>query len=323
MRRLPTDPITSFSAPADEAGGHRCIDTEARFADEDEVAFPFRNRRVRTPVPQLYRPLGTDAFDKVLATTSSGVLWSVRRINGVPHYRSALPLLAMGPEQALSDVMGGDRFIENLPLMHFLFELGAPRWQAPPLRAAFIFDDPNLHWPTYGYVRYKDVAERAIRENFHAAFAVIPLDVWFTHQPTASIFRQNRRSLSLLIHGNNHGKHELAQAACAARTDALLRQAVRRIEHLESKAGLDVCRVTVPPHGACSSHVLAALPAAGFEAACISPGSLKAHSVNAAATPALDSSRPSTSPAATSSPGQASTAAPRTRCSSRRTWAGR
>lgn len=279
--------VTSFAAPADEAGGHRCIETEVRFADEDEVAFPFRNRRVRTLVPQLHRPLATESFDKVLATTSSGVLWSVRSKNGVRHYRSALPLLAMGQEQALSDVMGGDRFIENLPLMHFLFELGVPRWHAPPLRAAFIFDDPNLHWHTYGYLRYKDVAERAIRENFHAAFAAIPLDAWFTHQRTASIFRQNRRSLSLLIHGNNHGKHELAQAASPARTDALLRQAVRRIEHLESKAGLDVCRVMVPPHGACSGQTLAALPGAGFEAACISPGSLQAHSVNAAATPAL------------------------------------
>ena len=282
-----SDTVTSFAAPADEAGGHRCIETEVRFADEDEVAFPFRNRRVRTLVPQLHPPLVTKSFDKALATTSSGVLWSVRSINGVRHYRSALPLLAMGQEQALSDVMGGDRFIENLPLMHFLFELGVPRWHAPPLRAAFIFDDPNLHWHTYGYVRYKDVAERAIRENFHAAFAAIPLDAWFTHQPTASIFRQNRRSLSLLIHGNNHGKQELSQAASAARTDALLRQAVRRIEHLESKAGLDVCRVMVPPHGACSNQTLAALPGAGFEAACISPGSLQAHSVNAAATPAL------------------------------------
>ncbi|MBA3589300.1 hypothetical protein [Methylibium sp.] len=280
--------VTSFAAPAaDEAGGHRCVETEVRFADEDEVAFPFRNRRVRTPLPQGHPPLAMEPFDKVLATTSSGVLWSVRTTDGVQHYRSALPLLAIGEEQALSDAMGGNRFIENLPLMHFLFELSAPRWHAPPLRAAFIFDDPNLHWHTYGYVRYKDVAERAVRENFHAAFAAIPLDAWFTHQPTASIFRQNHRSLSLLIHGNNHGRHELAQAASASGTDALLRQAVQRIEHLESKAGLDVCRVMVPPHGACSGQTLAALPGAGFEAACISPGSLQAHSVNAAANPSL------------------------------------
>jgi hypothetical protein len=280
--------VTSFAAPAaDKADGHRCVETEVQFADEDEVAFPFRNRRVRTLVPQGHPPLAMEPFDKVLASTASGVLWSVRTTDGVPHYRSALPLLAIGEKQALSDVMGGKRFIENLPLMHFLFELSTRKWHAPPLRATFIFDDPNLHWPTYGYVRYQDIAERAIRENFHVAFAAIPLDAWFTHQLTASIFRRHHHTLSLLIHGNNHGRHELAQAASASSTDALLCQAVRRIQHLESKAGLEVCRVMVPPHGACSGQTLAALPGAGFEAACISPGSLQAHSVDAAATPSL------------------------------------
>jgi hypothetical protein len=58
---------------------------------------------------------------------------------------------------------------------------------------------------------------------------------------------------------------------------ALLQQAIGRIERFERKAQLQVCRTMVPPHGACSSQMLAALPMAGFEAACISTNSLLAH----------------------------------------------
>jgi hypothetical protein len=49
------------------------------------------------------------------------------------------------------------------------------------------------------------------------------------------------------------------------------------VERLERKAGLRVDRVMVPPHGACSAEMLAALPRCGFEAACVSSGSLRAH----------------------------------------------
>src|SRR5262249_35092289 len=74
----------------------------------------------------------------------------------------------------------------------------------------------------------------------------------------------------------------LAQAFSSDQCAALLRQAVRRIEQLEARAGLAVSRVMVPPHGACSARMLAEMPAQGFEAACISAGSLRAHNPGSA-----------------------------------------
>jgi hypothetical protein len=109
------------------------------------------------------------------------------------------------------------------------------------------------------------------------AFATIPLDAWWVHRATAEIFRQRQRELSLLVHGNNHAAQELAQERTPQACAALLRQADARIRQLELQSGLQVSRVMIPPHGACSSRMLAQLPRQGFEAACISAGSLRAH----------------------------------------------
>ena len=75
---------------------------------------------------------------------------------------------------------------------------GSSGWVSPPVRACFLFDDPNLHRPTYGYVRYHDLVEEADRHDYHVSFAMIPLDGWFTHHATARLFRERSDRLSLL-----------------------------------------------------------------------------------------------------------------------------
>jgi hypothetical protein len=91
------------------------------------------------------------------------------------------------------------------------------------------------------------------------------------------LFRSHPDRLSLCVHGNDHVKRELAQKFTAAQRGALLQQALRRIGDLERVSGVKVARVMVPPHGACSDAMLTDLPQYGFEAACISHGSLRAH----------------------------------------------
>ena len=187
----------------------------------------------------------------------------------------------MKQDSGLKDVFNEGYFLEMLPLIHWLQVLGKEvSYQPPPLRACFIFDDPNLHWPSYGFVDFQEIATHASRENYHVSFATIPLDGWFIHDATAELFRTNPQRLSLVVHGNDHVKQELAQRYEPHERIALLRQALRRIERLEKKSGIQVCRVMVPPHGACSEDMLKELPGCGFEAACISHGSLRAHNRN-------------------------------------------
>lgn len=244
------------------------------FTDHPEVPFPFRNREILTEVPDI-NPVVPKANESILATDDRGPLWAVSVRYGAKHFRTAFGLRGLQPHENFVDVFRAERFLEVLTLLHFLRVAGERHvYATPPLRAAFMFDDPNLHWPTYGCIDFREVAIRARRSNFHVAFATIPLDSWFTHRTTAQLFHDNSKWLSLLIHGNNHAKRELAIDSDAKLRSALLRQALARIEKLEATSKLQVCRVMVPPHGACSVHMLAALPQYGYEGACISPGSL-------------------------------------------------
>jgi hypothetical protein len=255
------------------------IEIAVRFLDDPDIPFPFRGRALRTKVSAQPNALATlSPRERVLATCESGPVWVVSENEGVKHFRSAFSLPVLPPDGGLQDVLNGRRFLEVLPLLHWLREVCSSRSEdAPALRACFIFDDPNLHWPRYGFVDYQHLAIRAEKENYHVAFATIPFDTWFTHNGTATIFRKHQSRLSLLVHGNNHTKRELAQAFSESERLFLLKHAIRRIERLERRSGLKVSRVMVPPHGACSEEMLAALPFCGFEAACISHGSLRAH----------------------------------------------
>lgn len=252
-----------------------------RFADDRRVPWPFRGRSVDTgaDIDAEAMTSRSEPADITLACTRDGrCVWSVNDSSGVAVHRTSLcpPHANAGVDIGLA--AAGERFMQSLPLWQFVRELTeGQRHVDPPLRAAFIIDDPNLHWPHYGFADYRDIAADALREHYHVAFATIPLDAWWVHRATAEIFRQRQRELSLLVHGNNHAAQELAQERTPEACGALLRQADSRITQLERQSGLQVSRVMIPPHGACSSRMLAQLPRQGFEAACISAGSLRAH----------------------------------------------
>lgn len=253
-------------------------DIRVRFSDDAGVPFPFRGRSLSCKVGLRPEPLKLGVGEKALLTCERGVIWAQSEIRGVKVFRSALALPEIPAQGNLHDVLNGTRFLELLPLIHFLrIVTGHYQWQRPPVRAQFMFDDPNLHWPTYGLVNYGEMATRAVRENYHVSFATVPLDAWLTNNRAAEIFRANPARLSLCVHGNNHTKKELAQNYTQNGRISLVHQAIRRIEKLEKCSGVSVSRVMVPPHGACSHEMLAEIPGGGFEAACISHGSLRSH----------------------------------------------
>ena len=53
------------------------------------------------------------------------------------------------------------------------------------------------------------------------------------------------------------------------------------ITRMEARTGLEVARVMAPPHGACSEAALAEMARVGFEAVCVSRGSLRHHNTHA------------------------------------------
>src|SRR3712207_7699471 len=60
--------------------------------------------------------------------------------------------------------------------LHDALPIYVTGWTPAPLRAAIMFDDPNLHWKSYGYIIYPELVEHAKEHNYHAVFATVPLD---------------------------------------------------------------------------------------------------------------------------------------------------
>lgn len=208
----------------------------------------------------------TSLAGEALALQDGRVVWL--KADSIERLESSLAELA--GDESLRDRIGGASSLPLIALVDFLRRSSPRPWVQPNVGAAFLFDDPNLHARSYGFVNYPSIAEEAARVGYHAAFAMIPLDTWFARRSVVDLFRAERRSLSLLIHGNNHVRRELGRAVGLEEHRASLAQALRRVEAFEERYSLRIDRVVAPPHGVCSADAAAAMVALGFEGLCIS-----------------------------------------------------
>ena len=104
--------------------------------------------------------------------------------------------------------------------------------------------------------------------------ATIPLDGWFESKKAVRVFADNPDRLSFLVHGNDHLHKELASFSSEGQGLGAMAQAWNRISRLEARTSIAVSKVMAAPHGACSEQTLGVMARVGFEAACISHGSL-------------------------------------------------
>lgn len=237
----------------------------------------FRGRKIGldcpvavTPLPARYRK------GRVLASSNRQPIWVMAEVGKAAHHCVALPVPELGENESAFQKLSGTQLLNCVPLVAFLRNLtDYDEWQPPVLHAAFMFDDPNLHWKTYGYMDFAEIAEEARLHGYHVSVATVPLDAWYVHRPTVAVFQQYRDQLSLVVHGSTHVAKELARGSAVEETDTLLRDALVRIAKLEQRSGLRVARIMIPPHGACSERTLTRMAQLSFEAACVSSGSLR------------------------------------------------
>ena len=243
-------------------------------------------------LPQTTRvvPLsGLPAGAEIMARCKAGPVWVRERAGERMADRVAWSIQPPGAEQAVFEWFNARTFALWLPVAQFVREVtGGHRWNTP-IKACFMFDDPNLHARSYGYIHYSELAEHCHQVGYHVSFATIPLDGWFVSSRAAALFREHKDQLSLLVHGNDHVYREFARPYRYGDRHALLAQALRRIQQLEVRSGVKVCRVMVAPHGACSEDMMGPLARFGFEAASISHSSLRAHNSGRAWTRSLGS----------------------------------
>lgn len=254
-----------------------------KFGGGSSLAQCFRNREFKEEAAFEFSALKPVAGDELLAARGDRTFWACNRREGSVVHRVAAgpPIFEKG--EYLHDHFRPARFLRLLPLLHFLRDVtkdidGTP----PPLRACLVFDDPNLWRGGYGCLDFRQLLEHARRHRYHAAIATVPLDSWRANSEVAGLFRENPANLSLLIHGNNHLKHELAHPGSESVCLQVLAQALWRIERLERRHGLTVARVMTPPHGVFALEMFPAMLKLGFEGALITTDLFLRHESHAA-----------------------------------------
>lgn len=242
-----------------------------RFSDSPRLPAVFRGVELQDSKLTVAATAELPTAGEVLAFAGQRPLWVIdSRDPRIEWVGATIPLL---PEnELLYSKFAPDQWFSTLPLLHFV--LSVSRWTVPPIRACFMFDDPNLHWPSYGYVDFEALADDAAARNYHVSFATVPVDGWFVHPSASRLFRERPAHLSLLVHGNDHTHHELAQRTTMERRTALAAQALRRIERLEQRSGIPIAHIMVAPHEALNDEMAHALLLTGFDAGCISRSSL-------------------------------------------------
>ena len=216
---------------------------------------------------------GLDAVAGVpLASAARATLWRHPVDRGPRADTSVLAPEELAPGEPLRDRLRAGRFLALLPLLELLRTVTAGRaWSFPRRHAAIILDDPNLHWPSYGHLDYRALVPHARRSGYHLAVAMIPLDAGWTHRDAVRAFREGNDVLSLLVHGNDHLRGELARPRGEDEAAALVARALERISAFERRTGLRVARVVAPPHEIWGEAVARAMLAGGLEAMCADP----------------------------------------------------
>lgn len=223
------------------------------------------------------------ATGEVLATLDERPAWVKTREEATALYHVGCAPAELRDGEALRERLEPGRCLAMLALVQFLRNLVAgpagsrqrPTDRTavrPPvetqLHATFLIDDPNLHRPRYGHLRYRELLRDARAHGYHLAVAMVPLDGWFADSRVARMFREGARHLSVCVHGNEHDGPELSRPRSTEQGIVLGAQALRRAAAFERRTGVAVDRVMVPPHEQISEPMAHALHQCGFRALC-------------------------------------------------------
>ena len=264
-----------LSRQQDQPASPEITKVQVRFSNSRHAPWPFRNRTFDNSFASPPCPIIPRSAYESISSVDGACIWAIGKTDG--HFRyevgTALPHIPDGGP--LFKWFKGYNFIELLPLIDFLRNItGISEYRPPRQTACVMIDDPNLHRPGYGFIKFKEIAEHARTNNYHVAFAAIPLDLYYANKEAVRIFRTAHERLSLLMHGNNHLANELGRDYNHGQRISLLSHALARVGKFEKRTGIPISRVMAAPHGTCTESMLGAMSECGIEGGSISFGSL-------------------------------------------------
>lgn len=238
------------------------------FAAGEAMLWPFEGMILDEGRPRAVMPLAPEdrALQPLISTPSGHVMARLVAAGAAIHV-TTVSGWEDGPPPVLWRSFCAESFLDTLPVMAFARSaLGGRGWARPTQQASCIVDDPNLRGPRYGHLDFRDAVQIARERPFHLAVGFVPLDYGTTSPTMARFFREHTQELSLLIHGNDHIRRELARDVAVDRADRSVRQALARMGRHEAATGVSCAPVMTPPHGACTRPWVRALGAAGYTA---------------------------------------------------------
>jgi hypothetical protein len=239
------------------------------FAADATLLWPFAGLCLSEQHPRVVTPLnGDDRALHSLISTPAGHIMCRLSTEGPAVYVSTVSGWEGGPPPVLWRSFRPESFLDTLPVMVFAREaLAGDGWARPTRQATCIVDDPNLRRVRYGHLDFRAAVRLARECPFHLSVGFVPLDYRSTSMSVAQLFHAHPEALSLLIHGNDHRRLELAREVPDSLAEKSVRQALARMDRHQAATGLVCPAVMTPPHGACTRPWVRALRAAGYVAA--------------------------------------------------------
>jgi hypothetical protein len=246
--------------------GERMRGRAFELAAGEAALWPLAGLAMEEEASRELRPLAGPALEPLVIADSRPVLARVAGSNVL--VTAVVPWARLRPPYLLARAFTPTRFLDVLPALVLAREaLGERGWRRPRPDAVAIVDDPNLARLRYGYLDYQQAARLAADCDFHLAIGFVPLDYDRTDRSVARFFLAHAARLSLVMHGNDHLKRELAQAVSDDRAAFGMRQALARMRRHEELTGLTCDPVMTMPHGASAPRWVRAMRDAGYAAA--------------------------------------------------------
>lgn len=244
-----------------------------KFASSTVIHRSFRNAKLVDASLETFGALPESL--EPLAEVDGHPVWGIARMNGRQCHHVGVPLPLFAKTDFFQAHFRASQWFAMVPLLHFLRHLLGPEgWKVAEPRATFIIDDPNFHHRSYGYIDFAELIKHAETHNYHATVATVPFDTWYFNRKVAALFRAHREQVSVMMHGVNHLADELAREYTEGGALALLAVGLRRIAAFEAQSGVKVDRIMAAPHGAFKESMAEPMVRLGFEAGCVSIGSL-------------------------------------------------
>lgn len=260
--------VPSFVAMGGTGEPDRVANAHVRFGSSRRIDVYLRGQTMVASRKSEFHPLVLRDGDDLLASEDGCPAWIAR-----PCGSGACDLVAASPpalreDEYLFQYLNARRFMELLPLMHFLRQrVTGIGWDGPAPRACFVFDDPSFYLRSYGFLNFRRLAEHATAHNYFVSVATIPLDTWWVNKDVAKTFQSFNPRLSVLVHGNNHTRHEMLSARKQFNHQAVAAQAMHRMERLARRRGISFLKVMEAPYGALANSMFQNLLRLGYEGA--------------------------------------------------------